>query len=53
MMVIEQNTSGDLKFKMAVMPIYCKNIQTTFLQNNWADLEDILHETYGAFPCIK
>ena len=52
MMVIQElaETGDDLKFKMAVMPIYVKkNIQTT----HSPDLADVLHEAYGALPYIK
>ena len=43
----------DLKFKIGVMSIYDKNIQTLLLQNHRADLADILHEAYGALPHVK
>ena len=56
MMVIQDlaKTGDDLKFKMAVMPIYGKKtFRQLILQNYWADLADILHEAYGALPYIK
>ena len=48
MMIQDLGKTGDnLKFKIAVMPIYGKNL---LLQNHRADLADILHEAYGALP---
>ena len=57
MIVIQDlaKTGHDLKFKMAVMPICVKTIQTTSSPEplNRFTSADILHEAYGALSYIK